>query len=236
MGLGRAAVFPVPDVVGVEPEALGAQGVGAALVAAGEVAAHGAVGGALGGVDADELAEPVGHDLDLGVAGQEPGHRVGHDRAHVQLGGAEGAVGVDVDVQHDGVAFAALAGAPVGGVEGVGGFGGQAYEPVGPRHRAGARRLVRVGVGVGVGVGEVVAVAELGVAGAGQPEPHHGAFVGGEAEPAPEPAVAAVVQAQHPLGLGPRLGAAGLFGQGPQQPVELGDQQGRGQRRDLGVT
>jgi hypothetical protein len=152
------------------------------------------------------------------------------------LGGAEGAVGLDIDVQHDGVAFAALSGAPEGGVEGVGGFGGQAHEPVGPRHGAGARRLDRVGVGVGVGVGEVVAVAELGVAGAGQPEPHQGALVGGEAEPAPEPAVAAVVQAQHPLGLGPRLAAAGLVGERAQQPVELGDQQRRGQRRHLGVT
>ena len=60
-----APVFPMDDVVSVQPQSLGAPGVGAALVTAGEVAAHGAVGGALGGVDADELAEPVGHDLHL---------------------------------------------------------------------------------------------------------------------------------------------------------------------------
>ena len=161
----------------------------------------------------------------------------GTHRAHLQLGGAEGAVGVDVDVQHDGVAFAALAGAPEGGIERVGGFGGHAHQPVGPGHGAGPRRLDGVGVRR-VGVGEVVAVAELGVAGAGQPQPDEGALVGGEAELAPQPAVAAVAQAQHPLGLGCRgpVGAVGLFGQGTQQPVELGDQQGRGQGGDLAVA
>ena len=237
-GDGGAAVFPVDDVVGVQPEALGAEGVGAALVAAGEVAAGGPVGGAFGGVDADDLAEPVGDDLDGGVTGQVAGDRVGHHRSQFELAGAQGAVGVEVVVDHHGVAFAALAGAPVGGIEGVGGFGGHAHQPVGPGDPAGP-----LGQGEGVGVAglvvvEVVAVAELGVTPRRHPQAEHRALIRWQAELAPQPAVVAVAQAQHPLRHGCRgpVAAVGLFGQGPQQPVELGDQQGGRQRRDLGVA
>jgi hypothetical protein len=157
-------------------------------------------------MDADELAQPIGHDLDVGVAGQVAGDGVGHDRAHLELRGTEPAVGAEVDVHDDMVAVAALAGACQGGVEGVGGLGGHAHQPVGPTH---ASRPVERHLGGGV---EVVAVAELGVASCGQPEPHQRTLIRREAELAPQPTVAVVTHAQHTFGLGPRGGAVGLFG------------------------
>ena len=169
-GHGQAPVFPVLDVVGVEPQPLRAQRMGAALVAAGEVATQRPVGGALGRVDADELTHLVGHDLDPGVAGQVAGHGVGDDGAELELRGAVGAVGVDVDVEHDGVAFSALAGAGQGGVQGVGRLAGHADEPVGPGHVAAVDR------GIVVGGVEVVAVAELGLAGGDEAEADEGAL------------------------------------------------------------
>ena len=86
--------------------------------------------------------------------------------------------------------------------------------------------------------GQVVAVAELGVAAGAEPELDHRALVGREAELAAQPPVGSLADPAHPLGLGGRrpVGAVGLLGQRAQQPVELGDQQERSERRDLGVA
>jgi hypothetical protein len=227
----------VHDVVSVQPSPLRAEWVGAALVAAGEVAAGGPVGRAFGRVDADEPSQPVGEHLDPGVARQELGDRVGQDGAELELGGAEGAVGIDVVVQHHQGAVAGLAGAGNGRVEGVDGGGGHAHQAVGPGRvpcAVGLGERVRIGGGVGI---EVVTVAELGVSGSGERDLQHGALVGREAEVAAQPAVGPLANPARALGRGRRpIGAVGLVGQRPQKPVELRDQQKGRQCGDLGVA
>ena len=78
----------------------------AALVAALHRAAQRPGRGAHGGRDAEEHTGSVGSDADLGVAGEEPGDRVGDDLAEMQLPRAEGAVGIDVMVEDHLVALA----------------------------------------------------------------------------------------------------------------------------------
>ena len=91
-------------------------------------------GVAHGGGDPEEHASLVGGDADLGVAGEEPGDGVGDDLAEVELARSEGAVGMDVVVEHDLVALTAVAGALQRGIEGVVALVDEPHERIRPRH------------------------------------------------------------------------------------------------------
>src|SRR3546814_18968726 len=69
---GGTAVLPELEVVDLQPAGLRAQRVRAALVAPFDRPTQAAVCGALGGVDADQLARLVGRAHHLGIARQEP--------------------------------------------------------------------------------------------------------------------------------------------------------------------
>ena len=109
--------------MGVEPQLLHAERVGAAAVAVFERSAEPPVGGALGGVDPEQLAVLPGEDDHLGVAGQVAGGVAVDERSEVEATRAEPALGVNVVVEHDLVPFASMTGSLECGIQGVGALG-----------------------------------------------------------------------------------------------------------------
>ena len=107
---GVAAVFPVPDVVGVQTAGGAAAGHRTGGVAMFEGATKPAVDHPGGPPGADDLPVAVEPDFAGGVAGQVAALGVGEQRAQMQCGDAV----FDIDVHHRGGALAVGAAGDVG--------------------------------------------------------------------------------------------------------------------------